>query len=130
MTMTQSIEDKLRNGFYDVKIQQERPSNYICPCGTSFGTNPNKIPNFCSSCGIPVKEPFEKEYNRVQESHKEYKKLERELEEQFKKDVFEYCGLQNHPKKENMFSFAKRHTPNRSELLDMLEELAEFSTSK
>lgn len=121
------IHDKIKAGKYDSPKRPQRPTS-ICINGHYFTTTRSDIPNFCSVCGVPVKERYEEEMNKYYKEMKEYNRRVVEIRKNFKKDALTSCGLINHPKAEKAFEMAweRGHSNGYTEVVYELEKLADF----
>lgn len=120
-----NVDQKIKDGAYKTKLEWPKPPDKKCECGKSFV---GEAPNFCSGCGNPIKEEYDKKYYDFLLKLNEYRDNEERLIDLFKIDALEECGLTNHPKAEKAFSMAcKRHYSNDLQYIFYdLKELAEL----
>jgi hypothetical protein len=117
------IYTKIKSGDYD-SIERLKAPKVTCGCGRHYYEK--SIPNFCSECGVSVKEQFDilKADYKVQLEVNDLKNAQ--TSRQFKKDALEYCGLSGHPKAEQAFILASDRCDGRTDLVELLEQLAEL----
>lgn len=118
-----SVEQKIKQGYYDNKLEYPKAPERKCSCGNKFF---HDAPKFCSECGKPVKEEYDKNYELYSEYKKNYRKERNRLIALFKSDALKECGITNHQKAEQAFSMAweRGHSEGLYRVLDELEELS------
>jgi len=93
-----------------------------------------KMPNSRTTTPQQVREyadALERHQSAMKVYHQEideYRRQQREKEEQFKMDALKECGLENHPKREKAYAFAWEHghANGLSEVFYWLTEVAEL----
>jgi hypothetical protein len=105
------IFDNIRNKVYEADGSDlEKITSYvICGCEKKYLVKIKDTPRFCSECGKPVKEKVEEAFRINQEIRTTFNKKSEELREQFKKDLFEYYGISDNPKREKAYDYAWEH---------------------
>jgi len=101
------IYDNIKNGNYNYPkspLESNKANATTCECGVWHSDK--NIPNFCSACGKPVKELFEKRLEQVKKIRIEYWKQCNDIDAQFKKDLIEYYEITDHPKADRAFEIA------------------------
>ncbi|MFA6066921.1 MAG: hypothetical protein WC707_07095 [Candidatus Babeliaceae bacterium] len=98
----------------------------ICDCGQPFGGN--IAPNFCGSCGSPLKDEYNAKIEQYKELKKQYNEEDNRLLALFKVDALEVCGLTNHPKADKAYRLAWYNgtSDGLMQVYYELEELAEL----
>jgi len=100
---------------------------YVCTCGKSWSTaHDAKVTNFCSGCGEPLKEPYEKARQDYIDQMKSIREENAKLRKKFKEDVLKHCGFENHVNSEKILTFVEDHTSSSHEVVDMVEELSDI----
>lgn len=116
--------DEIDRGAYKPKMDFPRPPKRVCECGHSFGTY---IPNFCSLCGKPVKEVYEKKHVEYRQERLKYQAEEARLLDEFWSDAFDYCGIsEDHPKADVLreIVWERGHSDGLYAVLEELEDLS------
>lgn len=124
------IFDNIRNKVYEADGSElEKIAAYvICACEKKYLVKIKDAPKFCPECGRPVKEKVEEAFHRNQEIRKAYNDKAAELREQFKKDLFEYYGISNNPKREKAYSYCwdHGHSSGIHEIANMMADIVEL----
>jgi len=103
----------------------QRPKS-ICNCGEPFSST--RPPNYCSECGEPLADEYNAKIEQYKELKKQYNEQTDRLEELFKADALEECGLTGHTKADKAYSMAweRGHSDGLMHVYYELEELAEL----
>lgn len=122
-----SILINIDEGKYEYPDRPSKPSK-VCPsCGKSFAFIDSMMEvKFCPSCGGSIN------YGALLEGWKEqcreWKNQCAEIEERFKKDLFKYLDIENHPKRERLFEIAwgLGHSEGLRSVVEYAEELVDL----
>jgi len=90
-----SIYAKIEKGNYRYLTKPKRPANR-CKNGHYFLFIVNNVPNFCLEYGVPVKEEHAKRLDEYAAALKTYYKARSKVNQIFKRDALEHCGLADH----------------------------------
>jgi hypothetical protein len=117
------ILDNIKNGKYEIKLEYPRTIAYRCPSCDKLLNHSFK---FCPNCGQETK--FERLSMERRVLIKEYNKEESRLYNVFKDDCLKEVGLENHPKREDIFSFAydRARSGGYQEVFNFLDDLSEL----
>lgn len=119
--------DKINSGIYKNSLEYPKRLGNIFKC-PSCGAAIKDSQNFCMECGSNVSDyiGFAKEAYAM--AKKAYDDESAQLHEQFKKDALEYCGYENHPKADLIYSRAweSGHSSGLYSVLQELEDLCGF----
>lgn len=106
------IFDNIKNGVYVVDTNIKLVAFFICECSKKFPVKNSPMlstPNFCPDCGRPVRPQVDSLAQANKKLREEISTREYEARERFKKDLFEYYGISNNPKKDKAWSYAWDH---------------------
>ena len=128
--MSIDIYSKIENGYYEYPSKPKKP-DAKCVNGhkfNSFLSNFEKIPKFCSECGIPVRDDYITKIEAWKREVSEWVKKCREIDEMFKNDLFEYLNIKDNPKRNKLFNLAWEygHSDGLRLVVNYAEELSEL----
>jgi ribosomal protein L40E len=117
------VNEKIQNGDYKVRIEYPvYPENICRYC------NAGKIgrAEFCPKCG--AKTCFDERMEKYRQDKGVYHAEEGRLNDQFRNDAMEECGLSGHPKEDKvwMLAWERGHSAGLEEVFLCIQELAEL----
>jgi len=120
MATEKDLFDRIREGEFEVKCAYPKP-----PVKPRLGVKHNSKDALNYAKAL---ENYECKLKAYEQEMKIYHRMQGELDQKFKEEALEYCGLSTHPKKNEAFSKAydRGHHAGKHEVLDELEELADL----
>ena len=121
-----TFHDKLKNRYYYVKYPEIIKVVFCDNC--LDGHELHKCPNYCPVCGFKLSDERELANTKNNTVLSEYKEAQKRLDEEFKNDALSDVGLENHPKKDKIFSWAesKGHSGGVHEIYNCLSDISEL----
>jgi hypothetical protein len=125
------IYTNINNGRYDYPKYPPtslKADATTCDCGVWYSNQ--SIPNYCSNCGKPIKDLFNKRLEEFKQMRAEYRKQCYEVDAQFKKDLLEHYGITDHPRADRAFEIAWEygHSDGYESVALVMDDLVELMT--
>jgi hypothetical protein len=114
---------------YETKLEQPIKRKQVClKCANPFSLKNNESPNFCTQCGQPIKEEWDKSASYYKENMQAYRDDEKRLLDEFKSDALIETGLSHHKKGYLALELAweRGHSEGLRRVLEELKLLADL----
>lgn len=122
------IRQDIQKGKYNLPPAPKKPVPVCAKCGFNLAhiAYKTKDVNFCSNCGTKVN--YEDRMKKWKQEKRKWRERCNAIHEHFKKDLFEYLDITNHPKREKLFELAWEygHSNGLNSVVDYAEELVEL----